>query len=171
MAYDWSQFAVHTYIDKPLPDVFRMWTTAAGLEKFFIKKAVNTTPAGTVRSQSDIVSAGDAYAWDFMHDFHLDGAFTEVIEDSRVTFTFGPMMVTVRFRDTDSGTLVRLRQYEIPADSEEEKAANHLNCRSCWVFFMTNLKSVMEHGADVRESDPDRSDCIAIHFQPLEKLN
>jgi hypothetical protein len=31
-----------------------------------------------------------------------------------------------------------------------------MGCRTGWTFFLTNLKSILEKGPDLRESDPRR---------------
>ncbi len=59
-----------------------------------------------------------------------------------------------------------LNHLEIPHNTESDKASSHLNCRSCWVFFLTNLKSVLENKYDLREQDPNLSDCVSVHFEP-----
>ena len=30
----------------------------------------------------------------------------------------------------------------------------HMGCRAGWVFFLTNLKAYLEHGIDLRTTDP-----------------
>ena len=121
-----------------------------------------------LRDGDEVVAAGDTYHWRWIHDYELSGTIVESVEDKYVVFTFGSMEVKVSVHPSDEGTLVRLEQYNIPTESEMDKATSHMNCRSCWTFYMTNLKSVCETGRDLRNPDPARSDCIATHFAPPE---
>ena len=46
---------------------------------------------------------------------------------------------------------------------DPERAWQHLNCRSCWGYFLTNLKSVLEHGTDLRDFEtPELTDAVSI---------
>ena len=81
---------------------------------------------------------------------------------TRFAFTFGAMRVDVDFEDTERGVLMRLVQSDIPTD-DSGRSESHLNCRSCWVYYLLNLKSVIEHGADLRDGGfPDNP--VGIHF-------
>jgi len=166
--YDWTRFQIHSYVGAQPEDVFRYWATAAGLESFFIRTAEFRSKGDQGRDPDEIVAGGDHYLWHFLHDFKLQGKIIEVTEQPSVTFTFGDMEVMVSVHAVDSGSLVRLEQYHIPAETDDERAVNHLNCRSCWVFYLANLKSICETGHDLREHDPGRSDSASIHFQPSE---
>jgi hypothetical protein len=49
---------------------------------------------------------------------------------------------------------VVLRQYDIPT-GDEEKVNIHLNCSCGWTFYLTNLKTYLEFGIDLRENEND----------------
>jgi hypothetical protein len=142
-----------------------MWATPGGLEKFFIKSAKHFNSDLTVKKPFEIASSGDIYHWTWIHDYELQGEIIEVTEKPSISFTFGDMAVRVEITDAGNKALVKLIQYNIPDTTEEDKASSHLNCRSCWVFYMTNLKSVLEKGYDLRDDNPDHSDCIAVHYK------
>ncbi len=166
--YDWTRFQIHSYVAAPPADVFRRWATAAGLASFFIRSAEFGFEGGKKRDTDELVAAADEYIWQFLHDFVLRGRIVEVTDKPSLTFTFGEMEVRVAVHEVDTGSLVRLEQYNIPVESDSDRAASHLNCRSCWVFYLANLKSVCEADHDLREHDPNRSDSAAIDFQPKE---
>ena len=167
--YNWTSFRVHSYVNVKPADVFKRWATAEGIASFFIKEAHYLVPStGQQRPPDQMVDAGDEYHWQFLHDFDLRGKILAVEKDRSVSFTFGGMDVIVTIHPVDSGSLVVLEQSKIPDGTEADKGSSHLNCRSCWVFYMTNLKSVCESGHDLREHDPSRSDSASTHFQPLE---
>jgi uncharacterized protein YndB with AHSA1/START domain len=161
--HDWTSFDVHLYIDAPPAEVMSRWKSAAGLESFFIGKASFLDEAGTPRAPSAEARKGDSYQWDFVHDFRLPG---EVLEStaSRFAFTFGgPYRVEVDVSPHAEGTLLRLRQHGMK-DEPEERVRGSLNCRSCWIYFLTALKGRLERGVDLRDRRPDTADSISVGY-------
>lgn len=57
-AYDWSQFHIRMYYLAPLSHVFRFFSTAAGLQSFFIYKATHLGIDGIARSPDEQVQTG-----------------------------------------------------------------------------------------------------------------
>jgi uncharacterized protein YndB with AHSA1/START domain len=141
-----------------------MWATPGGLEKFFIKSAKHFNSDLTAKKSSELASKGDNYHWTWIHDYELPGEIIEVTDKPSISFTFGNMAVKVDVIKSGNKSLVKLHQYNIPDKTEEDKALSHMNCRSCWVFYLTNLKSVLEKDYDLRDDNPDHSDCIAVHY-------
>lgn len=165
-SYDWSQFHVHMYYAAPREAIFRRFATAAGLESFYMGIAVHTAADGTPRGRDEVVQTGDTYDWTYVHDYAHPGTFLEVIPDALVRFTFGDMEVAVRFRDVDGATEVDLHQTGC-AIEDPARAWQHVNCRSCWIYFLTNLRSVLATGHDVRDHDhPQWNDSVSIGWDP-----
>jgi hypothetical protein len=81
-------------------------------------------------------------------------------------FTFGSLRVSVRFAAVDGQTELHLVQTGIP-DSPDGRVFGHLNCRSCWIFFLTNLKAVLDAGTDLRDQNPARVSSMEVGFAPL----
>lgn len=164
--YDWSQFHVRMYYLAPLPEVFRRFSTAAGLESFFIHQAVFVPESGATRAPDEQIQAGDRYHWTYVHDYAHGGEILEVVPDRLVRFTFGTMRVAVHFRKIDGATEVDLHQTNC-ATEDPDRAWQHLNCRSCWIYFLTNLRSILAGGPDVRDHDhPQWNDSVSIGFDP-----
>jgi hypothetical protein len=42
----------------------------------------------------------------------------------------------------------------------------HNNCRAAWVYFLTVLKVLMEHGIDGRDKTRETGASFATHFDP-----
>jgi uncharacterized protein YndB with AHSA1/START domain len=165
-SYDWSQFHVRMYYLAPIERVFRYFSTAEGLESFFIYKAVHTAADGTSRKPDEQVQAGDRYHWTYVHYFAHGGEFLHVAPNSLVSFTFGTMTVDVHFRDVGEATEVDLHQTNC-ATVDPGRAWQHVNCRSCWIYFMTNLRSVITGGPDLRDyENPNWNDSVSIGFDP-----
>jgi len=166
-AYDWSEFHLWMYYLAPRAEVFRRFATAAGLQSFYIHQARHVGADGDPRAPDEMVQSGDRYEWTYVHDFAHGGTFHHVVEGSRVQFTFGPMTVDIRFRDAvDGATEVHLHQTGCATD-DPDRAWQHVNCRSCWIYFLTNLRSVLAGGPDVRDhAHPEWNDSIGIGFNP-----
>ena len=165
-AYDWSQFHVRMYYPAPLGEVYRRFSTAAGLESFFIYRATHVDESGVARAPDEQVQAGDRYEWDYVHRYAHGGSFVEVIPDSLVSFTFGDMRVSVSFRELADATEVDLHQTNC-ATEDPARAWQHLNCRSCWIFFLMNLRSLLAGGPDLRDQQhPNWNDSVSIGFDP-----
>ena len=63
------------------------------------------------------------------------------------------MIVEVIITTEQEECKVSLRQYNIPRD-EAGKTNFHIGCTEGWVFYMANLKSIMEGGIDLRNKNP-----------------
>ena len=145
--YDWSRFELTFFYYRPVEEVFRAWATPAGMESFFIKECRTSGP------KDALVAAGDEYRFRYVQPFEHGGRCLAMTENELLSFTFGSMEVVVTFEVIEGGTKVVLSQSGI-----EDQVFSHMNCRSCWLYFMTNLKSVLEHGIDLRDHDhPDRA--------------
>ena len=139
----------------------------AGLASFFIGEASHASPDGEVRAPDEVVRPGDRYRWRFLHGFELQGSFTAVERDRLVAFTFGPMTVTVTLREVDDAVEIDLHQAGC-AREDPQRAWDHLNCRSCWILFLMNLRSQLRGGPDLRDHDrPAWNDSVSIGFDAV----
>ena len=169
--YDWSQFQIGMHFDHASPEeVFRAWATSGGLESFFIK-AARFTACGDAddgrlaRTSDETAQPGDSYVFDFVHDFHLEGTVLDVASPHRFEFTFGgPMRICIEI-DTiaDGRTRCVLTQHGIPTD-EADRPFSHMNCRSCWIYFLMALKARLDHGIELRDLNPATADAVSVHF-------
>ena len=168
--YDWSKFEIVFYYDQSINDVFTYWATASGLESFFIEHADFATESGIARAATDTVEKGNRYSWEWRQPFTLEGEVISVRAGREISFTFGSMKVSIQFSRVGSQTELYLVQSEIP-DTEDGRVSGHLNCRSCWIFFLTNLKSVLDTGKDLRDSSPGRISSMEVGFVPLSTIS
>jgi uncharacterized protein YndB with AHSA1/START domain len=166
--YDWSQFYVHMYYLASIDEVFRRFATPEGMESFFVKRARFTATDGTERESDEFFAAGDTYQFEYVHDYSHGGKILDFEENALVAFSFGECGVAIRFREVDGATEVALHQTDCPLE-DPERAWMHLNCRSCWIYFMTNLRSVLSGGPDVRDFDhPEWNDSVSIGWNPSQ---
>ena len=164
--YDWSTFSLTFYYNAHITRVFRVWTQAEGLESFFIERCIYTNHRNEARDNKETPKTGDAYSWEFRQDLRIEGTITAIEDKQRFSFTFGDMLVDVYFRVLDNQTEVQLVQSKIP-ETPHGQVMGHLNCRSCWTFFMTNLSSVLDHGKDLRDTNSALASSMEVGFIPM----
>lgn len=162
MNYDWTMFKKQVFINADAAKVFDAWAIPQALETWFIASA-SYTHNGQRRAQDDRVEAGDAYHWRWHQNLETSGTIKNVIPNEQIVFTFGNLaphhddiLVTVSVESEEDGcTRLTLVQENMPDKPEGQHY--HLSCNLGWSFFMTNLKGVLEHGVDLRETDPHRA--------------
>ena len=179
--YDWTQFKRQIFIDAKPERVFDAWAKPADIVTWFIAEADVVSASGTHRPKNALVRAGDRYHWQWHQDLEANGEILTVEPHRRLQFTFGDkepnsadssspstgsggasgqaekIIVTVTVEPQDDGvTLLQLEQSNM-ADSPRAQVGSHMGCNLGWSFFMTNLKARLEHGIDLRETDPDRA--------------
>lgn len=163
--YDWTRFSTTFFYPVDIQSAFRAWATPAGLQSFFIETADAASPTGEPRRPDEPMAEGDSYRWMWRHGLTLDGTVLEATPDRSLAFTFGSMRCDVAFDPVEPETTsVHLVQTDIP-DSPGGRVMGHLNCRSCWIFFMTNLSSIFITGVDLRDADPARVSSMEVTFR------
>lgn len=156
MSYNWKQFIKRITIKASPKAIYDAWTTEVGLEKWFLKLAQFTKPDGTLRSKNDHVQPGDKYKWLW---FGYDDSTFEQNEVllangwDKLQFSFsGNCIVTVSIKQENGEAICELVQ-EMPMDKEDERQYFFIECGTGWTFYMTNLKSTLEGGLDLRNKN------------------
>jgi len=163
-SYDWSRFKKQIFITADTQKVFQAWAVPQNIEQWFIAEADYTTPDGSDRAAAETVKAGDHYHWRWHQDLEATGTVLEVVENEKMRFTFGDkekgsdekIVVTVTCTPQKDATMLELIQ-ENMAITPQAQVGWHMGCNLGWSFFMTNLKALLEHGVDLRETDPERA--------------
>ena len=163
--FDWTQFTISFYYDVDIQTLYKKWATSDGLESFFIEKAIFKNQDSVIRKRNELIGVGDSYEWIWRHHYETSGQVLEAKENKRLAFTFGSMDFSLDFKTTSKGSLLLLHQKNI---ADENKVMGHLNCRSCWIFFLTNLKSILITGVDLRDKNPDIASSMEVGFIPKE---
>lgn len=146
---------IHAIILKAsIDDVFKFIATPSGIVKWFIGKAKYFYKDSHIRLGNETAQKGDSFLWNWLNkELELKGIITESDENKKFSFTFSPLfLVTIELEKIDdSKTRLTLKQeYQ---ESASKNDFSYINCCTCWVFFMTNLKSVMENATDLREKE------------------
>jgi uncharacterized protein YndB with AHSA1/START domain len=160
--YDWSRFVLRLPVSADPQTIFSYWISQDCLEQWFLRKAEFRRPDKTVRDRTEPVQAGDSYEW-MWH-----GWPDEVVERGTVLqlgplylkFSFGKAgNVTVRVKQEMGNSVLEVMQEEIPTD-ETSKVNFHVGCTKGWLFYMVNLKSLLEGGPDMRNRNEELKDVI-----------
>jgi uncharacterized protein YndB with AHSA1/START domain len=152
---DLKKFVKRMTVRVDLPHLYQAWATQAGLETWFLRKAEFSTPSGIVKPREATAQAGDHYWW-LWHGWDDDTFERKKVIQANgkdfFQFTFsGESVVSVQLIKEKNVNLVELTQV-IP-DSIDADLALRINCDAGWTFYLTNLKSVLEGGLDLRHKD------------------
>ena len=159
----WNSFTLRVPIKASIAEVYKVWTSQSGLEKWFLRMAKFTTASGQERSGKEEIKAGDQYHWLW---FGYSDSVTEekrIVETNGVDllkFTFtGDCLVTVSLSTEEGETICTLMQENIPLD-QNPTTNLMLGCSNGWTFYLANLKSVIEGGLDLRNRNTNLSNVI-----------
>lgn len=150
-----EKFTHAIMLKAPVEIVYEYISTGVGISKWFIGNADYYYGDKSIRLGNDDAQKGDSFLWKWLNkDLELKGIVTNALKDKEFGFTFGPsFLVIINLSEEKDRTKVTLTQrYQ---ESAIENEFGFINCCVCWVFFLTNLKSVIEHGKDLRETEAD----------------
>jgi len=149
--FDWTSFTRKIAVKAPVSEVYRAWTTVSGIEPWFLQTAAFFTADGTATTHAQ---KGNTYEWTwFLYDHAEHGSITESNGVDFLQFTFaGKCLVDIQLSADGEYTIVQLTQKNIPTD-DASKRDIRLGCHTGWSFYLVNLKSVLEGGADLRNKD------------------
>jgi len=162
---DWTCFDLHVSIGAEPSDVLAAWSTTRGMESFFVELMRITGPDGGERAVSERARPGDRYIWRWPTGRYVRGEYLPTPGDDEVCFTFGDSKVRVTAKPYREGTLLRLRQFDIP-DNEQARMHIHVNCRAAWVYFLSVLKTLLEQGIDGRDMTRETGSSFSTYFDP-----
>ncbi|MDB5125380.1 MAG: hypothetical protein JWP94_3509 [Mucilaginibacter sp.] len=149
----WTSFKVAGDYNTDIRNLYEAWTTTAGFEKWFLRKANFYTIPMRTREPEEFVMKEDTYEW-YWHGFNDETVETGQILEANGTdflkFTFsGGSVVSVGITSRNGVSIVELTQENIPLEDDPSKNL-FVQCQVGWTFYMANLKSVIEGGVDLR---------------------
>ena len=162
--YNWSQFKLRIPIKATAEQLYRLWMTQQGLETWFLRKAAFKKINSDDIDRNVLVEVGNTYEW-FWYGYGDDtfekGAILDANGKDRLQFSFGKAgNVTVTFKEEAGEMMVEILQDGIPVD-EKGKEYYHLGCSKGWVFYLANLKSIVEGGIDLRNRNVELKDVVS----------
>jgi uncharacterized protein YndB with AHSA1/START domain len=153
---DWSRFETRIAVNAPAEKIYACWATRSGMESWFLRMSEYKAADGHLHHAYEPAQAGDTYRWRW---YGWDDATTEygqVLEANgkdlfKFTFANG-CHCTVTIKEEGNYRIVSLVQDQIATD-DAVKYNTHLGCKTGWTFYLTNLKSLLEGGIDLRNRD------------------
>lgn len=160
--YDWSRFVKRVNLNTDERTAYRLWATREGLEKWFLRNAIFKRNGREIPPTTEL-KAGDEYEW-YWHGWTDDmvekGTILEANGRDLLRFSFGKAgEVTIRIKSEQGQLIIELLQEKIPLD-EHSLYYFHLGCSTGWVFYLTNMKSILEGGPDLRNRNADLKNVI-----------
>ena len=152
----WSKFRRRITINADSQKIYDAFGTQAGLESWFLRKAQFMTFDGRVRRKEEYIQKDDTYFW-LWHGFD-DETFEKrrVLEANNrnfLQFIFsGGCRVTVRVKKAAGENILELIQDNIEFDENPYRNL-FVACGLGWTFYLTNLKSILEGGIDLRNKN------------------
>lgn len=151
--FNMERFSHGIFIKTDSENLFRYIATPAGISKWFIGSAEYFYRQKNIRLGDELTGKGDSYLWKWLNkDLELKGIITDFEKEKMIEFTFSPLYL-VRMELFPIGNRVKIVLTQSYQKSSLRNDFNFVNCCTCWVFFLTNLKSVIECNVDLREKE------------------
>jgi uncharacterized protein YndB with AHSA1/START domain len=161
--FDWSRFTLKINIKASPEKLYSAWSTQKGIEEWFLRLSQFFRMDGSLKGQSEQVEKGDSYKWlwyGWPDGTEEKGEILTANGKDEIAFSFGKAgNCTVTIQPYEDEYMVQLIQDQIP-DTETGRQQYHLGCKQGWTFYLTNMKSVLEGGIDLRHRDIDTTDMV-----------
>ena len=146
-----------------IENAYRAWATPAGMEAWFLGKLTLTAPDGTIRTGEEPAQEGDDYEINYRlspNASMIKGKVLKANGKDLFSFTFSKNCpVTISIFTEQEETIVQLLESNLPTDEETIKK-HFVGDTKGWIFYLTNLKSVLEGGLDLRNRNADLKNVI-----------
>jgi len=154
--HDWSYFKRGLFINAPVQKVFDAWIYSEQVETWFLKTCKYFDSSGKERAKKEALQTGDTYEWHWHNwDGSQKGSVTNVNHANHI-LEFGFIDNTnpcrVEVKEWHGKTLLMLTQSNIPTDDKNKREV-HEGCSSGWSFWIVNLKSWLEGGVLLHETE------------------
>ncbi len=161
VTYNWSSFTKRININNTtIEKVYKMWATIDGMEQWFLRMCAYKKTETEWYSAFENVETGAKYSW-YWHGWPDDvtekGEIIEANNIDTIKFNFGQkgaetMQCTIKIYTESETIICEITQNNIPTD-ENGKTHFHIGTLTGWTFYLTNLKSILEGGIDLRNKN------------------
>ena len=153
---DFSEFKLRVNIKTTIENAYRAWATPSGLESWFLRKAIFTDEKGVARTGNSSIKENDGYTM-FFHGYpdsvSEKGKVLKANGKDFFSFTFSkgcPVSISIYTEHGD--IIVELFESNLPTDEDTTKK-HYVGDSKGWIFYLTNLKSILEGGLDLRNKN------------------
>jgi len=161
---DWSHFTLRIPINATVEEVYKRWNSSEGLTSWFLREAHFKNNEGVARYADEPLRPGDSYLWrwyGYRDDVTEEGTILNANHKDEISFSFGKAgNVSVKIYAVKDVVMCELEQTNIPVD-EHGREYYYIGCSKGWLFYLTNLKSLLEGGVDLRNRDVELQDVIS----------
>jgi uncharacterized protein YndB with AHSA1/START domain len=161
--YNWGRFVTRINVNTPAEKLYWCWATREGMEYWFLRMSEYKKPDGILRSNNEPVQKGDSYTWrwhGWSDEITEEGKIADANGKDFLKFSFGKAGdCNINIKQEQGYNIVELVQENIP-DTDEGRHMWHLGCKTGWTFYLTNLKSLLEGGIDLRNRDERLKDVV-----------
>lgn len=160
---DFSEFKLRVNIKTTVENAYKAWATASGLESWFLRKAVFKNEKGESRKADDPIQEKDEYTI-FFHGYPDSvaekGKVLQANGKNLFSFTFSKgCPVSISIYQEHNETMVELFESKLPTD-EQTIIRHYIGDSKGWIFYLTNLKSILEGGLDLRNKNDEINNVI-----------
>jgi len=156
---DWTSFKRRISIKSDPSSLFNAWTSQDELEEWFLRDA-EFFSNGKAKDRFEEIQLGDTYKWTWHgSDNVAEGVILETNQSDFLKFTFLGCVVSVTIKVEEGMPMIELIQSEIGVD-DASKLSYYVGCTRGWTFYLTNLKSILEGGIDLRNRNSQLIDVI-----------
>jgi uncharacterized protein YndB with AHSA1/START domain len=155
-SYNWRQFTERVTIDALPQTIFNAWATQKGLESWFLRSAIFKKPDGMQRDNNEAIQKGDHYKWLWFGYDDTTAEESEILFSNgkdELQFGFSGGSVVKVIVKEEAGEIICELQQTMPMNDESEQRYFFIECGKGWTFYMTNLKSILEGGIDLRNKN------------------
>jgi uncharacterized protein YndB with AHSA1/START domain len=162
-ASQWSKFKLRVNVNTTVQEAYNHWVTPAGLEKWFLREARFKDKHGKEKAKDSLLEAGDTYEWlwfGYPDSVMEKGQVLKANGTDQFAFTFSlgcPVTISI-YTEADE-TIIQLVESSLPTD-EETAMKHYVGDSKGWIFYLANLKSVLEGGLDLRNKKEELKDVI-----------
>lgn len=160
---EWSKFRLRVNINTDTKTAYEAWSSPQALESWFLRKAIFKDAQGNLKKGHAAIEEGDTYEW------YWHGYPDSIVEKGKIlkangkdvfSFTFSlKCPVTISIYPEAGETIVELVETNLPTDRDSGLKYFVGDSRG-WIFYMANLKSLLEGGLDLRNKKMELTNVI-----------
>lgn len=154
---DWDRLDLEIDIVAPVDVVAWHWTSSAGLTRWLAIECTFVGLEGDTLAEAEAAESGARFRWSRTDGTIAEGELVQAGQGTLAAVFGDGGRIEVRLKARKGKTAVAFRQTIPGSDFEEYRE----NLRS-WTFHLTNLKSIVEGGLDLRELEPDREGLVNV---------
>ena len=140
----------------PVEILYKAFATRSGMESWFLRLCEYKHADGSLLTSDELIKPEHIYKWlwyGYPDTTAETGTFIKTNDKDELQFVFGKAgTVTVKIYTIENQNMVELTQENIPSD-EQSRFNYYVGCSTGWVFYLANLKSIMEGGIDLRNKN------------------